>query len=196
MATVFPEPRARILAAAAAVLREQGPRTRLITTIAERAQVSRPTLYRYFPHRSDIYDSLIRVELTRVIEDVATRADSSTSPFEDYVDMVVDLVKQAREHAALQAVLKRHPEIMASHLSHILPITLEIGERRLAPVLSAGVAAGRWPAIDLRIAITWTVRLVNSLITMPLPDDADEESLRRQIAGAFQLAAAVTATAH
>ena len=75
--------RARILEAAASVLREQGPRTRLISTIAERAQVSRPTLYRYFPERADLYDSLIRNEAERIVDDLAARAQVTQSPLED-----------------------------------------------------------------------------------------------------------------
>lgn len=175
------ELRERILEAARQVLRESGPRHRLISAIAERAQVSRPTLYRHFPERADIYDSLLRVELERVIADVAGRAHRTQSPRDDYVDVVVSLALEAREHPALRAVLARHPEIMASHLPRILPIVLEIAEPVLSPVIEAGAADGRWPAIDARVAITWTTRLITSLVTMPTPDDASERDLRTAV---------------
>lgn len=175
------ELRDRILDAAAQVLREKGPGHRLITSIAERAEVSRPTLYRHFPERSDLYDSLLRVEMERVVEDVVLRAHQTNSPRDDYVDMVVDLVTEAREHEALKAILAGHPEIMASHLPRVLPIVLEIGEPRLAPVLAEGAAAGRWPDIDTRVAISWTVRMITSLITMPLPDDSGPRELRSTV---------------
>lgn len=186
--------RERILDAAASVLREQGPRTRLITTIAERAQVSRPTLYRHFPERRDIYDSLLRLELERVIDEVANRAHNTSSPFEDYVQMVVDLVLQARSHQGLQAVLVGHPEIMAMQLPKILPMVLEIAEPRLAPILEAGAVAGRWPSINPRVAITWTVRLVVSMILMPRAGDAFDEDLRLEVAGLLHVATKISRT--
>lgn len=184
----------RILEAAAQILRENGPRPRLITAIAERAQVSRPTLYRHFPARADLYDSLIRVEVTRLVEEIANRAVTTTSPREDYVDIVVSLVHEGRTHSALQAVLARHPEILATHLPRILPITLEIAEPRLVPILDAGTREGRWPAIAGRAAIAWTVRLVATLITMPLPEDTAEVDLRRTVEALLDVASTIAGT--
>lgn len=186
--------RERILDAAASVLREQGPRTRLITTIAERAQVSRPTLYRHFPERCDIYDSLLRLELERVVDDVATRAHNTDSPFQDYVQMVVEMVLEARRHQGLQAVIAGHPEIMAMQLPKILPMALEIAEPRLAPILEAGAESGRWPSINPRVAITWTVRLVMSLILMPRPEDAFDEDLHQEVAALLHVATKISRT--
>ena len=187
--------RARILEAAASVLREQGPRTRLISTIAERAQVSRPTLYRYFPERADLYDSLIRIEAERIVDDLVARAQVTQSPLEDYVDVVVCIVQTARTHEGLQAVLKRHPDLMASHLPRILPISLEVALPRITPILEAGTAAGHWPAFDARVAVTWTVRLIMSFITMPLPEDQSEADLRRMVNSVLTIASTIRGTA-
>ena len=186
--------RERILDAAAQVLREHGPRPRLITTIAERAQVSRPTLYRHFPDRTDLYDSLMRVELTRVVGEVAARAHTTTAPLEDYIDLVVELVQEAREHPALQAILARHPEIMAAQLPRLLPIVLEIAEPVIGPIVKAGVDEGRWPPIDTRVAITWTTRLITSLVTMPLPDDATPATLRASVGSVLDVATTIART--
>lgn len=183
--------RQRILDAAAQVLSEGGPRPRLITNIAERAQVSRPTLYRHFPARNDIYDSLMRAELERVIDTVAVRARATTSPRQDYVDVVVDLVRTAREHPALQAVLARHPEIMASYLPRVLPIVLDIAEPRLAPILEAGAREGRWPAIPARPAIAWTTRLVVSLVTMPPAEVGSEAALAGEVEALISVASSI-----
>lgn len=189
------ELRERILDAAAQVLREGGPRPRLITTIAERAQVSRPTLYRHFPAREDLYESLMRVELERVIDDIAARAVQTSSPREDYVDMVVDVVREAREHAALRAVLARHPEILAVYMPRLLPIVLEIAVPRLGPIVEERVREGRWPAIDTRAAITWTTRLIASFLTMPLPEDANEPELRLALEALLDVTHTIAAAA-
>ncbi|MDO7869461.1 TetR/AcrR family transcriptional regulator [Nocardioides jiangxiensis] len=183
--------RERILDAAAQVLREHGPRPRLITTIAERAQVSRPTLYRHFRDRTELYDSLMRAELQRVVEEVVQRAETSADPFQDYVNLVVDMVTEAREHPALRAILARHPEILNAQLPRLLPIVLEIAEPRLTPIIRARVASGAWPDVDPRTAITWTTRLITSFITMPLPEDATRASLHATVESVLDIASTI-----
>ncbi|WP_183093496.1 TetR/AcrR family transcriptional regulator [Nocardioides stalactiti] len=185
--------RGRILEAATQVLREGGPRPRLITSIAERAGVSRPTLYKYVGDRDAIYDALLRIELERVIDDIATRAERSESPRDDYIDVIVGLTLQARNHPALQAVLAKHPEIVASHLPRVLPLVLDIALPRLSPVLEAGAAEGRWPQIDPRVAITWTARLTTALAVMPLPEDSAEADLRREVGALLDVTQSIAA---
>lgn len=185
--------RGRILDAATQVLREGGPRPRLITSIAERAGVSRPTLYKYVGDRDAIYDALLRIELERVIDEVATRAERAESPRDDYVDVVVGITLQARNHPAIRAVLAEHPEIMASHVSRILPIVLDIAVPRLAPILAAGADEGRWPEIDARVAVTWTTRLITALAVMPLPEDTEEADLRREVGALLDVTTSIAA---
>ncbi|TCJ30869.1 TetR/AcrR family transcriptional regulator [Nocardioides jejuensis] len=184
--------RERILDAAAQVLREHGPRPRLITTIAERAQVSRPTLYRHFRDRTELYDSLMRVEVHRAVEEVVQRAETSTDPFRDYVTVVVDIVMEAREHPAMRAILARHPEILNAQLPRLLPIVLETAEPRLTPIIRARVAAGVWPDVDPRVAITWTTRLIVSFITMPLPEDSTRANLQATVESVLDIASTIS----
>jgi AcrR family transcriptional regulator len=185
--------RSRILDAATQVLREGGPRPRLITSIAERAGVSRPTLYKYVGDRTAIYDALLRIELERVIDDVATRAERAESPRDDYIDVVVTITQEARNHPALRAVLAEHPEIMASHVARILPIVLDIAVPRLAPIIEAGAREGRWPEIDARVAVTWTTRLITALAVMPLPEDTEEDDLRREVGALLDVTTSIAA---
>ncbi|KAA1421791.1 TetR/AcrR family transcriptional regulator [Nocardioides humilatus] len=185
--------RGRILEAAAQVLREGGPKPRLITSIAERAGVSRPTLYKYVGDRDAIYDALLRIELERVVEEIATRAEGSLSPRDDYIDVIVGLTLEARNHPALQAVLEKHPEIVASHLPRVLPIVLDIALPRLGPILEAGARVGRWPEIDPRVAITWTTRLTTAMAVMPLPEDSGEADLRREVGALLDVTQSIAA---
>lgn len=178
----------RILEAAAQVLRERGPRVRLISNIAERAGVSRPTLYRHFPHRSDIYDSLVRRELETVIDELVLHANVTGDPRDEYLDTVAALVRTSREHPALRAVLASHPEIVVAYLPRLLPIVLDVAVPRVTPVLKAGAEQGAWPDISPRIAVLWTTRLVTSLITMPLPEDTSELGLRTTISELIDVA--------
>ncbi len=185
--------RSRILDAAAQVLREGGPGPRLITAVAERAGVSRPTLYKYVGDRDAIYDALLRAELERVIEEVATRAEKAESPREEYIAVIVDLAQQARNHPALRAVLAEHPGIMASHVSKVLPMVLDIGVPRLGPILEEGAREGRLPEIDPRVAITWTTRLITSLALMPLPEDTAEADLAAAVADLLDVTGTIAA---
>lgn len=185
--------RSRILDAAAQVLREGGPGPRLISAVAERAGVSRPTLYKYVGDRDAIYDALLRAELERVIEEVATRAERAESPREEYIAVIVDLAQQARNHPALRAVLAEHPGIMASHVAKVLPMVLDIGVPRLGPILEEGAREGRLPEIDPRVAITWTTRLITSLALMPLPEDTAEVDLAAAVADLLDVTGTIAA---
>lgn len=102
------------------------------------------------------------------------------------------LVREAREHPALQAVLARHPEIMATYLPRLIPIVLEIAEPRLGPIIDAGAADGRWPQIDKRVAITWTTRLITSLIVMPSHEDRTESGLRAEVEALVDVTAVIS----
>lgn len=185
--------RNRILDAAAQVLREGGPGPRLITAVAERAGVSRPTLYKYVGDRDAIYDALLRAELERVIDEVATRAEKAESPREEYIAVIVDIAQQARNHPALRAVLAEHPGIMASHVSRVLPMVLDIGVPRLGPILEEGAREGRLPEIDPRVALTWTTRLITSLALMPLPEDTAEADLAAAVADLLDVTGTIAA---
>lgn len=185
--------RSRILDAAAQVLREGGPGPRLITAVAERAGVSRPTLYKYVGDRDAIYDALLRAELERVIDEVATRAEKAESPREEYIAVIVDIAQQARSHPALRAVLAEHPGIIASHVSRVLPMVLDIGVPRLGPILEEGAREGRLPEIDPRVAITWTTRLITSLALMPLPEDTAEADLSAAVADLLDVTGTIAA---
>lgn len=185
--------RSRILDAAAQVLREGGPGPRLITAVAERAGVSRPTLYKYVGDRDAIYDALLRAELERVIEEVATRAEKAESPREEYIAVIVDIAQQARNHPALRAVLAEHPGIIASHVSRVLPMVLDIAVPRLGPILEQGAREGRLPDVDVRVAITWTTRLITSLALMPLPEDTAEADLAAAVADLLDVTGSIAA---
>lgn len=185
--------RSRILDAAAQVLREGGPGPRLITAVAERAGVSRPTLYKYVGDRDAIYDALLRAELERVIDEVATRAEKAESPRDEYIAVIVDIAQQARNHPALRAVLAQHPGIIASHVSRVLPMVLDIAVPRLGPILEEGARAGRLPAVDTRVAITWTTRLITSLALMPLPEDTAEADLAAAVADLLDVTGSIAA---
>lgn len=187
--------RGRILDAAAQVLREGGPGPRLITAVAERAGVSRPTLYKYVGDRDALYEALLRVELERVVDEVVARAKRAESPREEYVAVIVDLAQQARKHPALQAVLAEHPDIIASHVSRVLPMVLDIAVPRLGPILELGAREGRLPEFDARVAITWTTRLITSLALMPLPEDTPEEGLAAAVSDLLDVTGSI-ATAH
>lgn len=183
--------RGRILEAAAQVLREGGPGPRLITAVAERAGVSRPTLYKYVGDRDALYDALLRAELERVVDEVVSRAERAESPREEYVALIVDITQQARNHPALRAVLAEHPGIIASHVSRVLPTVLDIAEPRLGPILEAGMREGRLPVVDVRVAITWTTRLITSLALMPLPEDTGAEGLAATVADLLDVSGSI-----
>jgi AcrR family transcriptional regulator len=170
--------RQRILDAAVAVLAELGPTPRLLSAIADRAGVSRPTLYKYVGDKGAVFDALLERELERLFDLIIPKVEAITSPVDDYLDIAVLAERWAREHPVLQIVLDNHPRIVMRHIGNVLPTVLRIGTQRLGPIVDAAIAEGRVPALDLRDLLVWTTRALASLILMPDGEHSDQE--RRQ----------------
>lgn len=173
--------RARILEAAASVLRERGPTPRLLSAVSERAGVSRPTLYKYVGDQAAIYDALVRQEIQRIIDDVVPDAAAITDARVGYLDIVVALAERARTHPVLTVLLERHPALAMRHIGSVPGIVLEVAGDRLEPVVRRGIAEGRLPDVDIRSLLIWTSRIVLSLVLMPMPDDDGPEGVRASV---------------
>lgn len=157
--------RDRILDAAAACLLEEGLNARLHALIAQRAGVSRPTVYKYVGDQDAVVAALLDREYDRFFADVLPRLRVGEDPVEDIIDGVTLIVDYARHHVMLQAALRDHPEIVLPALTTrsepILRRSLAIFEEPLA------VALADQTDVEARVVAEWLFRLVVSLITTP-----------------------------
>lgn len=171
--------RERILDAAEVCLVASGYSSRLHAVIAERAGLSRPTVYKYVGDQSDIFEALLQREITRffgVLEPVLRARSDLRSGF---VDCVVFAVGYARRHAVLQKGLRDHPALVLPWFTVDAGPLLQRGAAFLDPHFER-MCAGT-PAVEAspRALSEWVFRVVASLITTPgTVDTGDERALR------------------
>lgn len=188
------ELRERILDAATEVLLEEGLDARLHARIAERAGLSRPTVYKHVGDQAAILDAVLDREVSAFFTAAVPVLGTSDDLGHDLVDAVVFVVRYARSHALLQKSLREHPELILPALTTEAGALLDRVHAVFADQLGrALVLAGS--DLDVRNAEEWIFRVIVSLITTPTgPPTARDEDLRAYIAGLVKLSGLVSAT--
>lgn len=170
----------RILDAAEACFLESGLTARIHRTIAERAEVSRPTVYKYAGDQQAILEALLDREVNRFIEAVRPLLTRHLPLRDQFVDAVEFTVTYARGHRLLQKMLREEPSL-------VLPWFTVHGDAllRRAVALVADILARRDPIpgepseMDYTMASEWGARVAISLITTPgIVDTEDPAALR------------------
>lgn len=188
------EVRERILDAATQCLVESGLDARLHARIAERAGVSRPTLYKYIGDQTAILDAVRDREFESFFSAAVPLLRRTDDLRDGLVDAIVFVVDYGHHHALLQKALRDNPEL-------ILPaLTTESGplvdrihdmfgdqvERALAAIDSD---------LEARVVVEWSYRLAVSLLTTPSGPSTDTpDRLRAYIDGLLKLSGLLAAT--
>ena len=179
--------RDRILDAATQCLLESGLDARLHAAIAERAGLSRPTLYKYVGDQTAILDAVRDREIEAFFTAAVPMLSQSEDLRKDLVDAVVFVVGYARQHELLQKALREHPELILPALSTESGPLVDRIHRMFAGQLERAIAA-IGADLDTRVVVDWIYRIIVSLITTPSgPSTETPEQLREYIAGLVQL---------
>ncbi|GAA1576856.1 TetR/AcrR family transcriptional regulator [Actinomadura kijaniata] len=174
------EIRALILDAAAECLVEGGfANGRLLSAIARRAGISRPTLYKYGGTVEDIREALVRREIAVFAEDLIPRLRTAAWTGDDLVDLLVFVVGYGRRHPLLQAALRDVPEIILPVFTVNAESTIRRISKLLQPLMQEHIDAGRVPPVDVSLLVDALFRVAVSLILVRGPLDLDDpETLR------------------
>lgn len=172
--------RERVLDAAELCLLESGYTARLHAAIAERAGLSRPTVYKYVGDQTAIVEALLQREVTRFFaatEPVLTRPGPLR---ERFIETVVFIVGYAKEHALLQKGLRDDPELVVPWFTTRARIFLARANGFFVPRIARAITDRQFPEVDARQLVEWGYRIIASLITTPgtVPVD-DPADLRR-----------------
>jgi AcrR family transcriptional regulator len=177
--------RDRLLDAAERCLRRSGIRRTTVTEIAEEAGTSRAWLYRNFPDKS----AIVLAAIARTDEQFWADARARVQEADGLAAQVVAAVRFSLDHQA---------GALALHLQETEPdafgTVVGTGLRALMPgmalfwheFLVAARDAGEVRAdLDIAGAAEWVLRIVVSLVTMPLarPDDLDRFVADHLVAG-------------
>ncbi|MDZ5622789.1 TetR/AcrR family transcriptional regulator [Nocardioides bizhenqiangii] len=189
--------RERILDAATDCLLAEGLDARLHAMIAERAGISRPTVYKYVGDQAAIVAAILDRELDQFFGAAVPLLRRSDDLEAHLVDAIVFVVEYGRGHALLQKALREHPELILPALTTesgaLVERVVTLFEDQLGRALSqaastgsAGSAGTSDDALTPRAAAEWGYRIVISLITTPTPA-LDEEGTRPYVANLVRL---------
>jgi AcrR family transcriptional regulator len=183
--------RDRILDATAECLAEDGfADTRLLSAIARRARLSRPTLYKHGGTLEEIKNALLQRETSRFVAFVRGRVEQASWTTEDVVDALVDVVVRARRHPLLRAAVAATPGLVLPWFTTRADVVVAMVTAQLAPVLEARIAAGEVPPLDVELLVDMLTRIVLSLVFTSGRVDADDpDALRGYLRGVAVLAA-------
>ena len=183
--------RSRILDAAAECILESGLTARLHAAIAERAGLSRPTLYKHVGDQAAIVRAVLDREFEKFFAAVTPWLRSSDDLAGRLVDAIVFIVEYGRRHQLLQKSLREHPELILPVLttdSGPLMATIHtMFDEQLARALAATESD-----LDPRVVSDWVYRLIVSLITTPSTVSTETTAdLRRYVSDLVRLAGIV-----
>lgn len=182
------ELRQRILDAAEACLLERGPSARVHGLIAERAGVSRPTVYKYFGDQQAVTEALLEREVDRYFDTVGPEIDHASDKRAQFIDTVVFTVVYAREHALLQTLLRAQPDVVLPWFTTQAEVMLRSGIAAMSAALRPDRAEHQTDD-ELEVLIEWGIRLVVSLITTPsvVRELQTADDLRRYVGSLLEI---------
>ncbi|GAF46014.1 TetR family transcriptional regulator [Rhodococcus wratislaviensis] len=184
------ELRERILDAAEECLIELGYSTRLHAVIAERAGLSRPTLYKHVGDQSAILEALFQREISRffVVLDPVLRGRQSQLQVR-FVDAVVFAVQYARGHRLLQKGLRDDPEVVLPWFTVKAKPMIELGAQLLTPHFERLFSREQLSGVSSTAISEWAFRIIGSLITTEgIVDTSDERALREFVRSLLSIA--------
>lgn len=180
--------RQRILDAAAAILREEGPGGMSIRAIAERVGISHMVLYSYFENRDDLWASLREKQHERVqARHAAMLARAQTGDVREVVREVLEWhVSFAHDNPRIYRFLWcASPEHTAdAHAECDMPHSPREGFHQimhhLADLIQMGIERGAFVKRDPFLAALMVSGMINGPLVMYfLPGIIDEETLKR-----------------
>ncbi|WP_164512410.1 TetR/AcrR family transcriptional regulator [Nocardioides baekrokdamisoli] len=181
--------RERILDAAVSVLAEVGrPTTKLLTSVAERAGVSRPTIYRHVGSQTDLFEALIRREVERrAAADILPALGRLENPYEDLAKTLEVMIRMVADHPVVKFVIRESPGTVVRQMDNFAPILAEAVVPIVQPVFDEAISAGRIPAVDVTTLVLWGARIAASREAIPVAGNTGD--IRTEVEQLLALAA-------
>nr|WP_246053100.1 TetR/AcrR family transcriptional regulator [Actinocorallia herbida] len=172
--------RALILDAAGECLVEGGFASgRLLSAIARKAGISRPTLYKYGGTVDDIKEALVERELAAFIGHISPAFEEIAWTPDYLTDLLVLVIDYARRHPLLSAALRDVPELILPVFTLHARVQVDRIEEFVTPVLQGHIEAGRMPDVDIAVLVDALYRVVISAVIVDTRHDFDDPEVLR-----------------
>ncbi|MFC8128545.1 TetR/AcrR family transcriptional regulator [Streptomyces sp. NPDC057302] len=159
--------RDRILDAARECLAEFGLSKRLHASIAERAGLSRPTVYKYVGDQSAVIAALLDREIADFLAEAEVVLTARGSLRERFTEIVVFVVGYGRAHPLLSGGLRHNPDLVLPWFTTRAEPLIEQAHAFFSPHIKRAIAEGEFPDVDPRPVVEWTYRIIISLLLTP-----------------------------
>jgi AcrR family transcriptional regulator len=179
--------RERILDAATECLLAEGLDARLHAMIAERAGISRPTVYKYVGDQAAIFAAVLDREFDKFFAAAVPILRRSDDLEAHLVDAIVFVVDYAKGHVLLQKALAEHPELILPVLTTGAEPLIERVVDLFGDQLTRALEQAAPTPLTPRAAAEWSYRIIVSLITTPT-GALDREGTRRYVESLIHLA--------
>ncbi|MFC7448215.1 TetR/AcrR family transcriptional regulator [Rhodococcus daqingensis] len=182
--------REQILDAAKECVIELGYTSRLHAAIAQRAGLSRPTVYKYVGDQDAIFGALFQREITEffVVLDPVLHGQERDLRV-GFVDAVVFAVQYARAHPLLQKGLRDDPEVVLPWFTVRAKPFVELGANLLTPHFRRLFTPEQLAEVSPKAISEWAFRIIGSLIvTEGIVDTTQEQSLREFVSSLLTIA--------
>jgi TetR/AcrR family transcriptional repressor of uid operon len=157
-----------ILQAARKAMAERGPERLTMSAVATRADISRPTLYRWFPTKSDLLAALVAYEETQFDIGLQVVIDAHRSP-RRRLDAAVRYLVNYLDDSMMPDPIGADPAYSLQSLAKSLQPHVEILARLLGDALDE-VPAVRARTLSREQAAEMFLRLAYSHYLVPHPD--------------------------
>ncbi|HYZ39808.1 MAG TPA: TetR/AcrR family transcriptional regulator [Stellaceae bacterium] len=150
---------AEILDAALAAFAERGFAATRLDDVAERAGITKGTLYLYFPSKEDLFKAVVRQQLVPNIERAEAMAANAAVPSLVLLERLVRMFAQI-----IGSPLSAIPKLVLTEAGNFPDLArfyaeevVDRGKRLLRGVLERGIAAGELRPIDPESAVTCAI---------------------------------------
>ncbi|QFG21145.1 TetR/AcrR family transcriptional regulator [Actinomadura sp. WMMB 499] len=172
--------RSKILDAAADCLVDGGFASgRLLSAVARRAGLSRPTLYKYGGTIDDIKQALFERELAAFLDALAPRLRALTWTVDGIADLLVFIVGYARGHTLLNAALRDVPELALPIFTLQAEGPIRLITQVAEPIVRERIDAGTLPPHDIPVLTEVLFRIAISTVLIRSDMDFDDPDVLR-----------------
>jgi AcrR family transcriptional regulator len=145
----------QILSAAVELFRDRGFEATRLEDVADKAGVSKATIYLYFESKEDLFFALIREKVVPMLEQTIAQADAFSGPASEFLRMKAHGFGRLLAHSEQGAILKlvisearRFPEL-AEYYRREVPAR---GLENLSQVIQRGINVGEFRECDTKAA--------------------------------------------
>lgn len=135
-AELNPRTRDRILDGARLAIARHGLAKLGMSDVSASAGVSRGTLYRYFPTRGQLLESLAEAEIRHFQERIAEALRSAPPGAQRFKLVLRQVTRIAREHPVIQRVIETEPAHVLAYLRAEFPALRAVTGALLAPLFA------------------------------------------------------------